>query len=101
MGWLVISNKITERYASVYKDATRPFTNHPVCADTDALRHLLTAQPPLLENGGEWARLEPTHSPSGTQLLAGFHIPCVYLSILVHASARLLSEPARLHILHE
>src|SRR6516164_1922551 len=38
-------NKV--RYADIYKEATRPFTNHPGrCA----------ASPPL--NGGEWTRLE-------------------------------------------
>ena len=31
-GWLVISNKNKVRYADIYKEATRPFTNHPVCA---------------------------------------------------------------------
>jgi hypothetical protein len=29
---LVISNKNKVRYADIYKEATRPFTNHPVCA---------------------------------------------------------------------
>ena len=43
-------NKV--RYADIYKDATRPFTNHPVCAAKE--RDLfIEAQPPLLENGGE------------------------------------------------
>ena len=45
-------NKV--RDASTYKEATRPFANHPVCAAKDASRHLLIAQPPLLENGGDW-----------------------------------------------
>jgi len=41
-----------ERYASIYKEATRPFTNRPVCAAEE--RDLfIEAQPPLLENGGE------------------------------------------------
>ena len=30
--WLVISNKNKERCASICNEATRPFTNHPVCA---------------------------------------------------------------------
>src|SRR5262245_59950693 len=59
-GWLVISNKI--RIATrAYKESTRPFTNHPVCA-AEERDLLIEAQPPLLENGGEWTRLvtEPT-----------------------------------------
>jgi len=31
-GWLVNSNKNKVRYADIYKEATQPFTNHPVCA---------------------------------------------------------------------
>jgi cytochrome c553 len=31
------------------------FTNHPVCAAKER-DHFLMAQPPLLENGGEWAQ---------------------------------------------
>jgi len=43
-------NKV--RCANIYKEATRPFTNHPVCAAEE--RDLfIEAQPPLLENGGE------------------------------------------------
>ncbi|HYK17329.1 MAG TPA: hypothetical protein VEV37_04875, partial [Bryobacteraceae bacterium] len=38
------------------RDAARPFTNHPVCANKE--RDLfIEAQPPLLEKGGEWASL--------------------------------------------
>jgi len=33
-------------------------TNHPVCAAKEASQHLLIAQPPLLENGGEWSLTE-------------------------------------------
>jgi len=40
-------NKV--RCASINKEATRPFTNHPVCAAKDASRLYLIAQPPLLE----------------------------------------------------
>ena len=55
-GWLVNSNKNKVRYADIYKEATRPFTNHPACAVKE--RELfIEAQPPLLENGGEWTRL--------------------------------------------
>jgi hypothetical protein len=56
-GWLVISSK-TRSAARAYKEATRSFTNHPVCADKE--RDLFisgAAQPPLLEIGGEWGRL--------------------------------------------
>ena len=37
------------RYADVYMEATRPFTNHPVCA-AEERDLLIEAQPPLLEN---------------------------------------------------
>jgi hypothetical protein len=37
-------NKV--RFADIYKEATRPFTNPPVCAAKDALQHLFDAQPP-------------------------------------------------------
>src|SRR5215468_3587735 len=52
-GWLVISNKI--RIATrAYKVATRPFTNHPVCAAEE--RDLfIEAQPPLLGKEGNEA----------------------------------------------
>src|SRR5215472_13150387 len=61
-GWLVISNKM--RIATrAYKEATRPFTNHPVCAAKER-DLLLMAQPPLLENGGEWTRLTTNPIPS-------------------------------------
>src|SRR5215467_5753163 len=47
-GWLANSNKNMVRYADIYKEATRPFTNHPVCAAKE--RDLfIEAQPPLLE----------------------------------------------------
>src|SRR5215475_3407603 len=52
-GWLVNSNKNKVRYADIYKEATRPFTNHPVCAAEEG-NPFIEAQPPLLENGGEW-----------------------------------------------
>ena len=29
---MLFSNKNKVRYADIYKEATRPFTNHPVCA---------------------------------------------------------------------
>src|SRR5215471_4672635 len=59
-GWLVNSNKKKERYADINKDATRPFSNHPVCAAKE--RDLfIEAQPPLLENGGEWPRFNSCH----------------------------------------
>src|SRR5215469_2107345 len=49
-GGLVISNKIRIA-ARAYKVATRPFTNHPVCAAEE--RDLfIEAQPPLLEKEG-------------------------------------------------
>src|SRR5215475_1892091 len=71
-GWLRLNKKIPflssadgvvskfqqnkDRYADLYKEATRPFHNHPVCAAKE--RDLfIKAQPPLLENGGEWTRL--------------------------------------------
>ena len=47
-------NKV--RYADIYTEATRLFTNHPVCANKER-DLLLMAQPPLLENGGEWSPL--------------------------------------------
>jgi len=51
-GWFVNSNKNKVRYADIYKEAARPFTNHPVCAAEERDR-FIEAQPPLLENGGE------------------------------------------------
>src|SRR5215470_15928570 len=36
------------RYADIYMEATRPFTNHPVCA-AEERDLLIEAQPPLLE----------------------------------------------------
>src|SRR5215471_9832369 len=59
--WLVSSNKNKVRYADIYKEATRPFTNHPVCA-AEERELLFMAQPPLLENGGEWTRPTTNHS---------------------------------------
>src|SRR5215510_5543716 len=49
----VVSNfeQNMERYADIYMEATRPFTNHPVCAAEE--RDLfIEAQPPLLETEG-------------------------------------------------
>jgi hypothetical protein len=57
-GWLVISNKIRIA-ARANKEATRPITNHPVCAAEDR-ELLIEAQPPL-ENGGEWTPLATKH----------------------------------------
>jgi len=46
-GWFVNSNKNKVRYADIYKEATRPFTNHPACAAEE--RDLfIEAQLPLL-----------------------------------------------------
>jgi len=51
-------------------------TNHPVCAAKER-DPLLMAQPPLLENGGEWTRLATNPSPTprvatcGTVLING------------------------------
>jgi hypothetical protein len=42
-------NKV--RFADIYKEATRPFTNHPVCAAAER-DLLIEAQPPLLEKEG-------------------------------------------------
>src|SRR5215471_14289249 len=47
-------NKV--RYADIYKEATRPFTNHPVCAAEERV-FLLRRSHPSLKNGGEWGRL--------------------------------------------
>ena len=47
-GWLVITDKNKVRFATIYKEATRPFTNHPVCAAKDASHFLLIAQTLLL-----------------------------------------------------
>ena len=55
-GWLVDSNKNKVRYADIYTEATRPFINHPVCAAKERAL-LIEAQPPFLENGGEWSPL--------------------------------------------
>src|SRR5262249_10297037 len=38
-------------------------TNHPVCAAAEERDLFIEAQPPLLENGGEWTRLA-TNPPS-------------------------------------
>ena len=38
------------RYADIYKEATRPFTNHPVCAEERDL--FIEAQPPPLKTEG-------------------------------------------------
>ena len=51
------------RYADIYTEATRLFPNHPVCANKER-DLLLMAQPPLLENGGEWVRLATKPFPS-------------------------------------
>src|SRR5215467_6931381 len=59
-GWFVKSNKNKVRYADIYKEATRPFTNHPVCA-TEERGLFIEAQPPLLENGGECAHFKSCH----------------------------------------
>src|SRR5262245_23682426 len=49
-GWLVNSNKNKVRYADIYKEATRPFSNHPDCAAEE--RDLfIEAQPPSLKRG--------------------------------------------------
>jgi len=61
-GWLVNSDKIKVRCANIYKEATRPFTNHPVCA-AEEWDLFIEAQPPLLENGGEWIRLATNPIP--------------------------------------
>src|SRR5215470_4480418 len=46
-GWLVNSNKNKVRYADIYKEATRPFTNHPVCAAKErGLLFMGAATPP-------------------------------------------------------
>src|SRR5262245_45447641 len=58
-GWFVNSSKNKVRYTDIYKEATRPFTNHPVCA-AEEWGLLLMAQPPLLENGGDWPLSQPT-----------------------------------------
>src|SRR5215470_14881392 len=70
-GWLRLNKKVpflsgADGVVSKFKqnkEAARPFTNHHDCADNDASRHLLIAQPPLLENGGEWTRLATNPSP--------------------------------------
>src|SRR5262245_56366119 len=48
-GWLENSNKNNVRYADIYKEATRPFTNYPVCAVEE--RDLFIETQPPLENG--------------------------------------------------
>ena len=84
-GWLRLNKKIPflssadgvvsnfqqnkDRYADLYKEATRPFHNHPVCAAKER-GLLLVAQPPLLANGGEWTRLATNLFP----FLAKFQI---------------------------
>ena len=40
------------RYADIYMEATRPFANHPVCAEDERI-FLLRRSHPSLENGGE------------------------------------------------
>ena len=48
-GWLRLNKKVP--FLILFE-----ITNHPVCAARNGI-FLLVAQPPLLENGGEWNRL--------------------------------------------
>src|SRR5215470_4941972 len=49
-GWLVISNKIRIA-ARAYKEAARPFTNHPVCAAEERNLLLRRSHPSLKTEG--------------------------------------------------
>ena len=53
MGWLVISKRNKVRFSDICKEATRPFTNHPVCAVKEASASVDRAAAPPLK-GGEW-----------------------------------------------
>src|SRR5215475_4872085 len=60
-GWLV-NGRVASLYARVAILILFEITNPPVCAAEE--RDLFTeAQPPLLENGGEWTRLTTNPSP--------------------------------------
>src|SRR5215470_1963333 len=54
-GWLVSSNKNKVRYADIYKEATRPFTNQPVCAAKEWVFLLRRSHPSLKTEGNELA----------------------------------------------
>src|SRR5215468_10579996 len=72
-GWLVSSNKNKVRYADIYKEATRPFTNHPVCGAEE--RDLfIEAQPPLLgkRRGMDPSRNQPHSRPPASQPVGQF-----------------------------
>src|SRR5215469_14076760 len=63
-------NKV--RYADIYKEATRRFTNHPVCAAEERDLLLTRSHPSLKTEGNELASTalrEKTGEPCG---LAGF-----------------------------
>src|SRR5215813_3079882 len=51
------------RYADIYMEATRPFTNHPVCA-AEERDLLLEAQPPLLKKRRGMSSLQQLSSIS-------------------------------------
>src|SRR5215467_5944761 len=54
-GWFVNSNKNKVRYADIHKEATRPFTNHPVCAAEERDLLLRRSHPSLKTEGNELA----------------------------------------------
>src|SRR5215475_12505421 len=60
-GWLVNSNKNEVRYADIYKEATRPFTNHPVCAAKERGLFVNGAATPSLKTEGNGTISQPTH----------------------------------------
>jgi len=69
-GWLRLDKKVpflsgADGVVSKFEqntEATRLFTNHPVCANKER-DLLLMAQPPLLENGEEWSPLATKPHP--------------------------------------
>ena len=59
---VVNSKKNKVRCADIYKDAARPFTNHPVCAAEEG-DLFIEAQPPLLEKEGNGPVSQSTPFP--------------------------------------
>src|SRR5215831_15514698 len=74
-GWLVNSNKNKVRYADIYKEATRPFTNHPVWAakERDLFIEAQRSHPPLkTEGNGSVSQPTPFRSTPASQPVGQF-----------------------------
>ena len=71
-------------------------TNHPVCAATE--RDLfIEAQPPLLENGGEWSRFATNPLPRVSKALETGECSCTSPSVATLSGSEVLKY-ASIHI---